>query len=489
MTVTPPVAADARPIVALRGLTKTFGDQKALDAVGLVLHRGEVTALIGENGSGKSTLIKCLTGVYAPDGRGQLEWASAAGSAGCVVVHQDLGLIPGLTVAENFGVGVGFSTRLGRISWRRQNRRVQQVLDDAGLAIDARTRVEELTLAQQTVVAIARALGAAESEVSLVILDEPTAALPLEERAQVLDTVRSLRERGIAVLYVSHHLDEIAEIGDRVVVLRAGRVAHDLPNRTADGRAAFDPHQLMALMSGELKVRHAGGAVAEEADVALVVSGLETDLLRGVGFRLRHGEVLGLVGAPDSGAGDLCQALAGLVRYRGTVEVADQRLVPGSVTDSVRRGVYLVPGDRRGKGIIGALDVTENIRLASLRRHFLLAPVSRRQERAEVGAAMDAMDIRPRDPRRKVGMLSGGNQQKVVLARALAQRPTVLVLENPTQGVDPAARLQIRAAIQEAAAAGLAVVVSDVDEAEVAAVAHRVLRVDSGHVVDDAVAR
>jgi ribose transport system ATP-binding protein len=467
-----------RPVVTLKGLTKTFGDQRALDAVDLTLRHGEVTALIGENGSGKSTLIKCLTGVYQPDGRGQLDWTDGT-SDGCVVVHQDLGLITGLTVAENFGVGLGFAQgRFGQIAWKRQNAAVQEVLDAARIDVSATARIENLTLAQQTVVAIARALHESQTKVSLIILDEPTAALPFDEREQVLDTVRTLRERGIAILYVSHHLDEIAEIGDRVIVLRAGVLEHD---RVNTGLTAPD---LLTMMSGELEIASNTAAADQDAEVVLSVDHLGTNLLRGITFELRRGEILGILGALDSGAGQVCRAIAGTIGYTGTISVEGATLRPGSVTDRVHHRIFMVPSDRRAHGIIGTLDVTDNIRLASLRRGSMLAPVSRKAARREVADAMETLDIRPRDPSRKVAMLSGGNQQKVVLARALAQDPTVMVLENPTQGVDPAARLQIRAAIRAAAARGLTVVVSDVDEAEIVAIAHRVIRLDSGVVID-----
>ncbi|CAG7619500.1 sugar ABC transporter ATP-binding protein [Leucobacter soli] len=479
MSGRPQDASQESAVVELRGLTKSFGDQRALDEVELTLRHGQVTALIGENGSGKSTLIKCLTGVYQPDGGSQLQWGEGIGPENVVVVHQDLGMIPGLTIAENFGVGVGFlRTALGRVKWRKHNARVQDFLYNAGLDVDARTLIEDLTLAEQTIIAIERALFRAKGEVSLVILDEPTAALPINERTQVLETVRGLRKSGLAILYVSHHLDEIVDIGDRVVVLRAGQVIHDEP--VAD-KSAID---LLTLMSGEQHAMSPESTTAAGTEDFLSVRGLRTAQLGGIDFDARKGEILGIVGALDSGTGDVCQAIAGGLRYRGEVRLAEKRLVPGSIRDRLRNKIFLVPSDRRGKGIIGDLDIVENIEIAEQRRHFPLALISRRGERDRVADAMEIFDIRPRDPRRKVGMLSGGNQQKVVLARCLAQRPSLMVLENPTQGVDPAARMQIRAAIRDAASNGVTVVLTDVDESEIAAVATRMLRLDSGVIID-----
>ncbi|MCU1513430.1 MAG: sugar transporter ATP-binding protein [Microbacteriaceae bacterium] len=468
----------ARTVVSVEGLVKVFGDQRALDGVDLLLSEGVVTALIGENGSGKSTLIKCLTGVYTPDGRDQLNWMNGADARSCVVVHQDVGLIPGLTVAENFGIGIGFSRGIfGRIAWRRHNRRVAELLAAAGVDVEPTQKIDDLSVAQKTTVAIARALASADDAVRLVILDEPTAALPSGQRFEVLATVRRLAAQGIAVLYVSHHLDEIVEIADRVVILKAGAVAHSIDN-TAD----LDADKLLTLMSGQLQNHDANVASLSEA-VVLEVDALTTSLLDGVSFSLHKGEIVGLAGPLDSGGGDVCRALAGLLDYSGELRVDGVPLRALSIKDSIRRGIYLVPSDRRKEGIIADLTVAENLSIAAMRRSFILAPLSKSRLKAAVAETMELLDIRPRDPDRKLGMLSGGNQQKVVLARSLEQRPVILILENPTQGVDPGARLQIRHHIRQAAAAGVSILVSDSDEAEVFAIADRVLHIENGLVV------
>lgn len=455
-----------------------FGDQRALDRVDLVLREGIVTALIGENGSGKSTLIKCLTGVYTPDGRDQLNWMNGADSHSCVVVHQDVGLIPGLTVAENFGIGIGFSRGIfGQIAWRRHNRRVADLLAAGEIDVDPTEKIDDLSVAQKTTVAIARALASADEKVRLVILDEPTAALPSSQRSEVLATVRRLASQGIAVLYVSHHLDEIIDIADQVVILKAGVVAHSI-EKTPD----LDAETLLTMMSGPLQL-HATGDISRSDEVVLEADGFTTELLQGVNFTLHRGEILGIAGSLDSGGGDICRGLAGLLGYSGELRMGGEVLRRQSIRQSIRRGIYLVPSDRRKEGIIADLTVAENLGIAAMRRSFILAPLSKSRLKAAVAETMERMDVRPRDPDRKLGMLSGGNQQKVVIARSLDQRPVILILENPTQGVDPNARLQIRHHIRLAAAAGVSIIVSDSDEAEVFAIADRVLHIEEGRVV------
>jgi len=461
--------------VSITGLSKTFGENTVLSGVNLELEAGRVHGLIGENGSGKSTLIKCLSGVYQPDAASEITWSKGGSGRRCVVVHQDLGLVPGLTVEENMAFGLGFEqSRFGRIKWRKHRARVVAILEKYQVPLDPRSNIDTLSMAQRTLLAMARALTNSDS-MQMLILDEPTAALPLRERGLVVDVAASLARQGLAVLYVSHHLDEVVALADAITVLRAGSLVTTRP------KAGLTVDDLVRLMSGEGHGAESRVQRTIEASVVLQMSGVSTALLRSVDLQVRAGEIVGLVGAPDSGASDLCELAAGIMRSTGGAVTFKGNPIKGhDPLQAVRNGILLVPSDRKRRGIVGDLSVRENLALTKLRGRRLLAPLTKRSEKAQTDTMLTALDVRPRDPEMLVGQLSGGNQQKVVIGRCLAAEPELLILENPTQGVDPTARMHIRRLIREAAERGIAVLLADVDEAEIMAVADRVLEIDDG---------
>ena len=472
-------------------LTKRFDATLALDDVDLDVCAGEVHALVGHNGSGKSTLIKVLAGFHTPDPASEvsvdgepLAFGSAAASraAGLRFVHQDLGLVHSLSTVENLALGVGFDTGFGgRIRWASERREARRRLHELGYEIDPRRPVAELAAAERTGVAIARALRDAD-RARLLVVDEPTAMLPRHEVAVLFDAIRRVRERGVGVLYVSHRLDEVFSIAARVTVLRDGRRVGTF---AVD---ELDEPRLVALMTGgaSLAVRE-DGSVEELRDGLLVADGLRGTVLDGVSFSAAGGEILGVAGLSGSGREELLPLLFGARERRGgAVRVEGATLPAGLPTAAIAAGMALVPGDRHAAGAVTSLSVRENLVLTDLRRHATrLGAMRRAAERAEARRWIEALDVRPVDPDAPFMSLSGGNQQKVVLAKWLRVRPRVLLLDEPTQGVDVQAKATIHRLAREAASGGAAVVIASSDDAELCECCDRVLVLRDGRVAGE----
>ena len=473
-------------LLEMHGIVKEFPGVRALDGVDLGVRAGEVHCLLGQNGAGKSTLIKVLAGAHRPDA-GEVLWDGrpvafasphAADVAGIAVIHQELDLVPGLSVAENVVLGREPS-RLGFTRPRDAERVARDLLARLGHPeIPVRRELGRLSAAGQQVVSMARALA---RDARLIVMDEPSAVLDPEEVRNLFRVVRELTADGVAVVYISHRLEEIREIGDRVTVLKDGRtVARDLPARdtpTAD---------VVRLMTGRT-VEHAFPPRAGEpsAEVVLEVEGLGRDgEFADVSFTVRAGEVVGLAGLVGSGRSEVLETVHGARRpTAGTVRVNGRALRPGSVPAAVRAGLGLSPEERKSQGLLMSEPVARNISLPGLGRFAragFLAPD------AEVAAAREVteqLDVRPADPTRPVKTLSGGNQQKVVLARWLLQGCTVLLLDEPTRGVDVGARAEIYTLVRRLAADGVAVVLVSSEVPEVLGLADRVLVMREGRVV------
>ncbi len=466
----------AAPLLALRGLTKHFGAQAALQDVHLDVRPGEVHALVGENGAGKSTLIKVLTGVHPPDG-GALLWDGApvtflsprdAQARGIRALHQDRQLVPGFSVLENLYLGAPYPQRAGRVDWRAMRREAQAAQRQVGLSLPLDELAQHLTPTQRTLTELLRAVMVRGR---LLILDEPTASLAHQDAETLFALIHRLRAEGAAVLYVSHRLEEVIELADHVTVLRGGQVAA----RFARGAANAD--ELVAAMSGaalEGAPRPApppGGAA-----VLLTVEGLATrdGRVRDVSFELREREVLGIYGLAGAGRTELLEALAGLrARRAGRVRWPAGR--PGRAA--------LIPEDRRGQGLVGHMSVLENVTLSTLGQHARLGVLSGARERRALADATRALNIRAAAPGQPVGELSGGNQQKVVFARALQGRPDVWLCDEPTQAVDVMTRRAIHALLREQADAGVGVVLVTSDLTELLEVAGRVVVLREGRSV------
>jgi ribose transport system ATP-binding protein len=463
-------------------LTKRYGGVFALDGAGLRLRAGEVCGLVGANGAGKSTLVKCLTGMVQPtegrvlvDGRPLVLGRPVESlRAGIASVPQELTVAPTMTVAENIMLGHEPRGRLGGLRERQLRRRASEVLASLSLDIPVGTLVGTLPLIEQRLVMIARALS---RRARLVVLDEPTATVSPHEASLLLDMIRNLASRGVSVLYVSHQLSEIETLCDSVTVLRDGRVVATLERAT---------HQaLVEILAPESEALTAtSGLTSTACDVLLRASGLSGERLRKVSCEAREGEIVGLAGLAGSGARELLLTVCGAVPFAtGTLTIAGGRLRPGSTRDAVAAGVGFLPGDR-SLGTFPSHSVRHNVALPSLARYARLGVVNVRDERTAVAALLDRVAVRA-DPDSLVASLSGGNQQKTLVARWMASGSRVLLLDDPTAGVDVATRPEIHAQIRALAAGGAAVLLVSTDVEELAELADRVLVFERGTVAGE----
>jgi simple sugar transport system ATP-binding protein len=475
-----------RPVVEAIGISKRYGSTTALADAGIVVQPGSTHALVGRNGAGKSTLVAILTGLQAPD-RGEVRFggrpAPALGDRDAwrrevACVYQKSTIIPTLTVAENLFLNRHTVKARGLVDWAATRRAAAALLDTWSVAVSPRQPAATLTVEQRQLVEIARALSLGAR---FIILDEPTAQLDAAAIARLFDRIRALREQGVTFLFISHHLQEIYEICDTVTVLRDAR--HILTRPVAE----VSNQDLVAAMTGDnVHLVSAGDRPPPAADAPVVLR--VTDLVPDAGtpplsFTVRAGEVLGLAGSGSSGKVAVAETIAGLRgRSAGAVSVADQPVPAGSVPAALRAGIGLVPQDRHREGFVPLLSVAENVTMTApdrLRRNGFIAP-SRRDALAR--NMIDALAIKTPGPALPVAGLSGGNQQKVVMARALASDPRVLVLIGPTAGVDVRSKQTLLDAVDGARAAGTAVLMVS-DELDDLRTCDRVLVLFQGRLV------
>ncbi len=458
-------------LLKVRGLSKAFGHNYALRDVSLTVASGEIVALLGHNGSGKSTLVKVLSGVYQADS-GEVSWGDSERPTSLHVVHQNLGLIGGLSIAEN--IDLTTSHRLGWIVPTRRSserREVRGRLRQFGLDIDVDTPVGRLTAAQQSIVAIARAFHLGNSGRNVLVLDEPTAALHGEEAQLLHDAVKAAAAAGCGVIYISHRLPEVVHLADRAIVLKDGEVIAE------KDRGSFDQSDLVRIIAGGEPPDHHANVTAASDDVRLRVSGLYAPSIRGAQFEVRRGEILGVGGLVGSGMEALNGVLFGATAAAsGTIEV-DGRLVGASPAQAVGAGVAFVPADRRLRGSIGQFSARENLTLTSYSGLLSrLGAIRISRERTEATNWMGRVRARPLGAaEQRFDLFSGGNQQKIVLAKWLRTSPGVLLLDEPTQGVDVGAQSEIYRLISEATDEGAAVVVCSSDSKELASLCDRVI--------------
>ena len=462
-------------VLSATGVGKRFPGVVALSEVDFELAPGEVHALVGENGAGKSTLIKVLTGVYAPDG-GSLTYRGEpvsfgtpmeAQRSGIATVYQEVNLVPLQSVASNLFLGREPRNRFGLVDFRAMRAQARDLLASYGIEVDVTRPLRTLGMGVQQMVAVARA---AATEARVVILDEPTSSLEPREVDTLFGIVERLRADGVAVLYVSHRLDELYRICDRVTVLRDGKVVHSGP------MADLPRLRLVALMLGrdleevrrEGATKFEGERTAADTGPVLAATGLTSKhRLDGVDVTVRPGEIVGLGGLLGAGRSETAMAIAGALPLDGgQVVVAGKRLRTGSVAAAMRAGVVMLPEDRKADGILPDLSVRENIVLAALPRLSAAGVVSRKKQDAIVDTFMKRLRIKASSPDQRVGDLSGGNQQKVLLARLLCTHPKVLLLDEPTRGIDVGAKAEVQGLVDELAAEGLGVVLisSEFDE-------------------------
>ncbi|WP_194903831.1 sugar ABC transporter ATP-binding protein [Catenulispora rubra] len=488
------------PALSLRHVSKSFAGQRALADVSFDVPRGEITALLGMNGSGKSTLIKILAGVYEPDPGGILHVAgepvtlpmrpAQAHAHGLRFLHQDVGLVGALSIADNFALAERFRTRgpFMAIDRRAQNRHVARALAFFGIDRDAASLVSALDPTTRTMVGVARAFqdqddSAQSAEASfrknILVLDEPTASLPAEEVGTVLRTLERLRAAGGTVIYVSHRTDEVRRIADRLLVLRDGRLVADQESQGLSSAA------IVSLVIGRTftpEARAERPQVQADRDAALTADGLSGRRLRDVGLQVRAGEILGVAGLVGCGRSELIRILAGAEQpTAGRMTVDGKPYAPEAPADALARGVSCVPQNRHVDGCVLPMTVRENLSLGRLRSFVTGAGTLRADaEHADAARLIADYSVKPADSARPIATLSGGNQQKVVVARAASRRGRVLLLDEPTQGVDALAKQEIATSIRALASGGTAVLLASSDFQELAALCDRVLVLDRG---------
>ena len=464
------------PRLDLRQVAKSFGGARALRGVDFDLRAGEVHALLGENGAGKSTLIKIVTGAHQPDG-GSLTVAGAAVTAltpaaahqlGIACIYQQPALFPDLTVAENIALRLEPGASLRRIDWAGRRDRAKSLLQRIGAAIAPDNEVRSLSMPEQQLVEIACALGAGAR---IVIMDEPTASLTQQEQHRLFAIVRELRQSGVGVIYISHRLEEIFALADRVTVLRDGESVGTFP---VDGMTEAN---LIRLMVGREMTQIYPPAESAPGAVVLELNGVGCSRsgVRDVTFEVRAGEVFGLAGLVGAGRTELARILFGLTPAdAGTIRLHGKLIAPASPREAVTRGIAYVPEDRRRHGVVLEMPVEENMTMAVHRTLFRGGWLRFGGERALALDYIRDLAVKCSGPAAPAGSLSGGNQQKVALARWLATRPRVLILDEPTQGVDVGAKSEIHKIVRRLAGEGLAVILISSDLPEIIGMSDRI---------------
>jgi ribose transport system ATP-binding protein len=466
-------------LLDVRHLSKTFPGLRALDDVSLTVDAGEIAALVGQNGSGKSTLVKVLAGLHDPDPGSEVELGTAedGSQVGLHFIHQDLGLVDGLSTVENLDIDRMHGYRSLLPAPRKQERQhARQLIAGFGASFDVTRPISELSAAERTIIAIARAFDGWQQPSNVLVLDEPTASLHGDEVQKLFAAVREVAARGAGVIFISHRLDEVVELADRVVVLRDGHLIANV------ARGEFDHDELVRLIAGAITAADTEHGRPDHSDSVLRARGVRGETLQGVDVDIHSGEVVGLTGVLGSGREELASILFGCSAGDVDELVVDDRQVRSrNPRRSIAMGMAYVPGDRHRQGAVMTMSARENMtlpRMKPLRR--VLGWLDGGAERDEVQTWFERVKVQPPDPERTLALFSGGNQQKVVLAKWLRNEPKVLLMDEPTQGVDVGAKAGIFELIAAAAAAGAGVLISSSDAKELALICDRVLVMRDG---------
>ncbi|MFD3500711.1 sugar ABC transporter ATP-binding protein [Streptomyces sp. NPDC058676] len=478
--------AEPLPVLEMTGIVKEFPGVRALSGVDFRLFPGEIHALMGENGAGKSTLIKVLTGVYSLDGGtvtldGQavrIDSPLQAQQAGISTVYQEVNLCPNLSVAENIFIGRE-PTRFGRIQWKRMRKEAAELVDRLGLDIDVTAPLSSYPLAVQQLVAIVRSVGTGDSDgagagTKVLVLDEPTSSLDRDEVLELFRLMRQLRDEGVAILFVSHFLDQIYEICDRMTVLRNGTLVGE--HMVGD----LDQVGLVQLMIGkaldQLEELHDHQLRADVGEPLVHADGLgRTGAIAPFDLEIKKGEVLGLAGLLGSGRTELARLLFGADQPdSGKVTIAGKQVSMSAPNDAIGAGVAFCSENRKAEGLVPDLTVRENIILALQASRGWTRPIPAAQRDELVAKYIKALDIRPANPEARVGQLSGGNQQKVLLARWLITQPKLLILDEPTRGIDVGAKAEIQKLVVSLSEEGMSVLYIAAELEEVLRLSHTI---------------
>jgi len=469
-------------ILELSNITKRFGGVEVLHGVSFTLRPGEVHALLGENGAGKSTLIKVITGIHQPDGGEilldgkQVHFNNPLESrhAGIAAIYQELSLCPDLNVAENIFLGRQPTTFGGRIDWRKLYSEAGRLLTSLGVHLDLKTKARNLSIAQMQSVEIARAFSL---NARILIMDEPTSSLTLNEVAELFGLVRRLRDEGAAIIFISHRLEELFEVADRVTVLRDGSYV--------DTRAVKDitRDELIRLMVGRTISNLFPKQEVEPGEVALKVEHLTcAGIFEDISFELHKGEIFGMAGLVGAGRTDVARALFGVEPPTGgTIQIDGRTVNITSPQQAISLGLAYVPEDRQLHGLIPAMNITSNISLPILKEYASRGWLQENTERAAVFSAARQMEVRANSIWQLARTLSGGNQQKVVLAKWLSTKPRILILDEPTRGIDVGTKAAVHALMSKLAAEGIAILMISSELPEVLGMSDRILVMHEGH--------
>jgi erythritol transport system ATP-binding protein len=479
-------------VLRAEGITKVFPGTVALKEVDFNVYRGKVNALIGENGAGKSTLMKILAGVEtATAGRLLLEGQEIqlngprdAARRGIGIIYQELNLFPNLSVAENIFMTREITTRRLVINEKEQQRRAQEILARFDQPIDPRSLVGDLRVGQQQIVEIARALS---QNVRILIMDEPTSALSAAEVESLFRVIRELQAQGVSIIYISHRLEELLQIGDYVTVLRDGQLI-------AEAAAAdINVNWIVEKMVGReatsffhYEERERGASLLEVAHLTLPSPHGSENILEEVSFTLRAGEILGIYGLMGAGRTELFECLMGMrPAYRGEVRLNGKPVTGSQVADRIAQGLMLAPEDRQRQGLVQTLSVASNITLANLTKFTKRFFLSHSDESQEVTRLIGELGVKTASAQQLVGSLSGGNQQKVVIAKALLTAPKVLLLDEPTRGIDVGAKAEMFEIMRRLAKEGLGIIFSSSELMETLAMADRILVMSKGKITGE----
>jgi ABC-type sugar transport system ATPase subunit len=481
---------DDKTVLRLEGITKKFPGVKALDSVDLTVERGEVHAIVGENGAGKSTLMNILSGVYMPDdgriyymGREvHLRNPRQAQDLGISMIHQELSLASHLSVMENVFIGRLKRNSFGLVDFRRMRRECEEQLGCLGIeSISPNQKVGDLSVSQRQFVEITKALSI---NAKLLVMDEPTSSLTLTETEMLLAVMRSLKASGVSILFISHRLEEVFEVSDRITVLRDGCHVRTMP------KAETDTNEVVSLMVGReiehvLKRDHRK-YVPEEKAVLEVRNLTSGTLLKNVSFKMYRGEVLALTGLVGSGRTELVQSLFGLEKIEsGEILIDGTSRQISSPCDAIDLGFGLVPEGRKDQGLFLEMSVKENITIAHLPAMSRALMLNVKQEKKVTGEYIDILNIRTPSMNQQVKFLSGGNQQKAIIARWLLNKPRILFLDEPTHGVDIGAKMEIYRIIDDLAGRGVSVLFISSELPEVLALADRILVMHEGRIAKE----
>lgn len=477
-------ATREQPLLSMRGIEKSFPGVRALDGVDLTLHPGEILALLGENGAGKSTLIKMLGGAHAPDAgtieiegrRVDISSPAAASAAGIGVIYQEFNLVPGLTAWEN--IFLGREERLGFVAKGTERQRAAELFEQIGVDVPVDARCGDLSVAQQQIVEIAKALS---QQVRLIVMDEPSAALTPREVERLFAIIRDLQAKGIGIIYISHRLDEIFEIADRITVLRDGRYVGQEPIASVTRR------RMIEMMVGREIENEFPREDHEIGQVRLQVEGLcRGDDVRDVSFTVRSGEILGFTGLVGAGRTEAMRLIFGADRAdAGNIQLDGKALTIKDPRDAIRAGICLLTEDRKSQGLVLGRSVRENFGLPNLTELATCGFVQLRRERDLFAEYVDKLQIKTPSAEQLARNLSGGNQQKVVLAKWLQRNSEVIIFDEPTRGIDVGAKYEIYMLMNELAKQGKAVIMVSSELPEVLGMSDRIVVMHEGRITGE----